>query len=165
MSYYVDSTVDVKADVCSATPTYTVSTKVTDTLKASQVAGLTQYVLANQPRIVPGGAREWVQIYGPVGAKFVSATIDGHEVVFGTSIDYPLNTNLAATGQADHRPAVRGTMYGRPVAVVSINMAPQQTITVSAKFSGGTDPSKTVAVSHTPKVHAVPVTIENATCG
>jgi hypothetical protein len=164
MSYYVNSTVDVKADVCAATPTYTVSTKVTDTLKASQVSGLTAYVLANQPRIVPGGAREWVQIYGPVGAKFVSATIDGQKVDFGTSIDYPLNTNYSATGELDHRPAVRGSLYGRPVAVVSINMAPQQTITVSAKFTGGTTPSKTVAVSHTPKVNPVPVTIENATC-
>jgi hypothetical protein len=56
-------------------------------------------------------------------------------------------------------------MYDRPVGVVSLNMGPASSMTVKATFTGGTDNSKTVEVSHTPKVRAVPVTITPAKCG
>ena len=166
MSYYMNSTVSVAAKVCPAKkPQYTVSTTVTDTLRPDQIAGLTPYVLANQGRIVPGGDRQWVQIYGPVGAKLVNAYIDGEKVVWGTNVEYDLNTNWYATGETDYRPAVKGTMYGRPVGVVSIKMGPLESVKVKAIFSGGKDVSSTVQVSHTPKVRAVPVTITQARCG
>ncbi|MDQ1531256.1 MAG: hypothetical protein QOE37_1361, partial [Microbacteriaceae bacterium] len=138
---------------------------VTDTLRPDQIAGLTPYVLASQGRIVPGGDRQWVQIYGPVGAKLVNAYIDGEKVVWGTNVEYDLNTNWYATGETDYRPAVKGTMYGRPVGVVSIKMGPLESVKVKAIFSGGKDVSSTVQVSHTPKVRPVPVTITQARCG
>jgi hypothetical protein len=166
MSYYMDAKVDVTARVCPAkTPTYTVSTTVTDTLKASQIPGLTAYVVAHQPRIVPGGDRQWVQLYGPVGAKLKAVYIDGEKVAWGTNILYQQNTNWSATGEYDHRPAVQGTLFDRPVGVVSIKMGPEESVTVKGVFTGGKANSPTVEVSHTPKVRPVPVTVKQAKCG
>lgn len=166
MSYYMDATVGVAAKVCrSSTPSYTVTTKVTDTLKASEAAGLPKYVLAGQPRIPVGGDRQWVQVFGPVGAKLGAVTIDGRTVRWGTNIDYRLNTDPQATGVDDLKPAVHGEIYGRPLAIVSIKMGPEQSRTVVAHFAGGTDLSTRLAVSHTPKVRAVPVTVTHTPCG
>lgn len=166
MSYYMNSTVTVAAKTCPAEqPSYTVYTTVTDTLQPAQVSGLTSYVLAAQPRIVPGGDRQWVQVYGPVGAKLKSAYIDGVKVHWGTSVDMSLNTDDAATGTTDRRPAVRGVMQGRPVGVVSVNVAPGATAMVKATFTGGEHLSPTVQVSHTPKVREVPVSIKQTPCG
>jgi hypothetical protein len=105
-----------------------------------------------------------VQVYGPVGAKLVSATIDGRRVVWGTDQNWPLNTVPNATGMDVRRPAVKGVLAGRPVAMVSVTFAPQQTVRVIAVFTGGTAPSRTVAVSHTPRVWPVPVTIAKEPC-
>lgn len=166
MSYYMDATVGVAAKVCrSSTPSYTVTTKVTDTLKASEVAGLPKYVLAGQQRIPVGGDRQWVQLFGPVGAELGSVTVDGRPVQWGTNIDSKLNTDPDATGVSDRKPAVHGDIYGRPVAIVSIKMGPEQSRTVVAHFTGGTALSRTLAVSHTPKVRDVPVTITHVSCG
>ena len=165
MSYYMDATVSAQANYCAAAPTYSVSTTVTDTLKPSQIAGLTAYVLAGQPRIVPGGDRQWVNIYGPVGSKLVSASVDGVKVQpWGSTFQGRLNTVHNAYGMDDNRPAVHGNLYGRPVAIISIKMGPLESRTVKATFSGGTAPSKTLQISHTPKVHPVPVTIQPARC-
>jgi hypothetical protein len=165
MSYYMDATVDVAARTCTATPQYTVTTRVTDTLKPAQIAGLTGYVLANQDGVVPGGDRQRVVLYGPVGSTLTSARVDGRRVVFGTNENWRLNTVPDATGLDDHRPAVRGTLGGRPVASISVKMGPLGHADVQAVFSGGTDPSSTLAVSHTPKVREVPVSIRRVPCG
>ncbi|HEY8282434.1 MAG TPA: DUF4012 domain-containing protein [Leifsonia sp.] len=164
MSYYMDATVGVDVRSC-AVPTYVVTTKVTDTLRPDQVSTLTPYVLAAQARIPQGGDRQWVQIYGPVGSKLVSATIDGVRVIWGNDESSKLNTVLDATGQSDYRPAVKGVLYGRPVGSVSITMGPTQSVTVQARFSGATGASPVVEVSHTPKVRPVPVTITKTACG
>jgi hypothetical protein len=165
MSYYMDQEIQVVTNTCSATPKYTVKAKVINTLPVEQANSLPGYVKANQKRIVPGGDRQWVQLYGPVGAKLKAVYIDGKKVVWGTNLSYRVNTNYAATGEADHRPAVKGTMYDRPVGVVSINLGPDSSKTVRAVFEGGTENSGTVEVSHTPKVREVPVDITSATCG
>ena len=164
MSYFMDSTVKVTPNLCQATPKYTLSTTVTNTLKPASAYSLPEYVKAHQPRIVVGGDRQWVNIYGPVGAKLKAVYIDGEKVTWGTSYDYKQNTNYSATGEADHRPAVKGNLYDRPVGIVSINMGPGESKTVKAVFTGGTGNSKTVQVSHTPKVRPVPVEITPATC-
>ncbi|MGT2425300.1 DUF4012 domain-containing protein [Amnibacterium kyonggiense] len=164
MSYYMDATVHVEARTCAPTPTFTVSTRVTDTLQPSQVAGLTRYVLANQGGIPPGGDRQRVLVYGPVGAELVRATVDGERVRFGTNENWRLNTVADATGMDDHRPAVRGVLHGRPVADISVTMGAGEHADVSAVFSGGTDLSSKLAVSHTPKVRDVPVSITRTAC-
>jgi hypothetical protein len=164
MSYFMDQRVAVTADSCQAAPTYTVSATVTNTLRSDQIDALPEYVRAHKSRIPPGGDRQWVQIYGPVGAALQSMSIDGKPVAWGTDIDYLKNTKPSATGAKSTRPAVQGTMYGRPVGVVSITIGPDSSKTVKAVFSGSADDSKTVEVSHTPKVREVPVTIAAAPC-
>jgi hypothetical protein len=162
----MDATVHVTSKVCPAkTPQYMLTTKVTDTLKPDQVPGLAEYVKPHQARIVPGGDRQWVVLYGPVGAKLESAWIDGTKVVWGDNVKYKLNTVWNATGEADHRPAVKGRQQGRPVGIVSVNMGPSESVTVKALFSGGTANSSTIQVSHTPKVRPVPVTVSQNPCG
>jgi hypothetical protein len=164
MSFFMDEQIKVTTNTCKADPQYTVSAKVINTLPAANAYSLPEYVKAHQPRIVPGGDRQWVQVYGPVGAKLKAVYIDGEKVVWGTNFSYKFNTNYNATGQLDHRPAVKGTMYDRPVGSVSIKMGPASSVTVKAIFTGGTDNSKTVEVSHTPKVRPVPVEITDAKC-
>ncbi len=165
MSYYLDDTIRVDASTCSATPRYTVTTTVTNTLDEQRAEVTSDFVLAHQKRIPFGGDRQWVQLYGPVGARLVDVFIDGRKVVWGTDIQYALNTNPDATGVDDRRPSVQGRLYGRPVGTVSIKIPMQQTVTVRGVFEGGTDPSETVGVSHTPRVRDVPVTIAKERCG
>jgi hypothetical protein len=166
MSYYMDSTVHVTSKVCPAkAPQYMVTTKVTDTLKPDQVAGLAEYVKPHQNRIVPGGDRQWVVLYGPVGATLNAVSIDGKKVVWGDNVKIQLNTVWNATGVDDKRPAVKGHQQGRPVGIVSVKMGPSESVTVKASFSGGTGNSATVQVSHTPKVRPVPVTLSQKACG
>jgi hypothetical protein len=167
ISYYVDATVAVAARSCPpAEPVYTLSTTITDTLDPSRIPTLPSYVRPHQSHIPPGGDRQWVLLYGPVGARLLSATIDGTPVVWGTTVNAHLNTVPDATGVAVIRhPAVHGVLDGRPVGEVSVTMAAGKSVTVSAVFSGGSGTSRRIAVSHTPKVHPVPVTVTKATCG
>jgi hypothetical protein len=165
MSYYMNEAVTVTANTCKPTPKYTVAAKVSNILPLSQIYSLPAYVKANQKRIPIGGDRQWVQLYGPVGAKLSAVYIDGTKVVWGTALQPQFNTNPSATGAYNHRPAVKGNMYGRPVGVVNVTIPAASSVTVKAVFTGGTANSKTVSVSHTPKVRAVPVTITAATCG
>ncbi len=164
MSYYMDQRVAITTRACGAEPTYTVKATVINTLKPNQVDGLPEYVRAHQKRIPPGGDRQWVQLYGPVGARLTSVTVDGEPVRWGTSLRAADNTNPRATGVEVRRPAVQGSMYGRPVGTVSITLGPEAKRTVTAVFSGAAEDSRTVRVSHTPKVRAVPVTITEAAC-
>ena len=165
MSYYMNEQVAVMTDTCTATPKYTISSKVTNILPLSKIYSLPGYVKAHQARIPIGGDRQWVQLYGPVGAKLSAVYIDGKKVVWGTALQPQFNTNPQATGAGNHRPAVKGNMYGRPVGVVSITIPAASSVTVKSVFTGGTATSKTVSVSHTPKVRPVPVTYADAKCG
>jgi hypothetical protein len=166
MSYYMDAEVAVSARTCSAsTPRFTVSTTVTNTLTRAEAKSLSDFVLAHQTDIPFGGDRQWVQLYGPVGSKLVGAYIGKKKVVWGTDIAAALNTNPDATGADIRRPAVKAQLYGRPVGTVSITIPMGESVTVRGIFQGGADLSKQVAVSHTPRVRAVPVQIEQVGCG
>ena len=165
MSYYMHGKIAVKGPSCTAKkPKYTVTETVENVLQWAQVPGLPHYVLAGAKRVVKGTDRQYVVLYGPVGSKLTSMTVDGAKVVWGTNIAADLNTNYLATGAADFRPAVKGTDKGRPVGIVSITVSPRQSVKVVGHFSGAKDPSKTIAVSHTPKVRDVPVTISQPSC-
>jgi len=165
MSYFMDERVLVGTNNCRARPTYTVTATVVNTLPASRSRSLPEYVRAHQKRIVPGGDRQWVQLFGPVGGELVAMHIDGVKVRWGTSLNWKANTNDKATGVPDLRPAVKGVMYSRPVGVVSLNLGPASSRTVTAEFVSRSDDSTNVEVSHTPKVRRVPVTITPSTCG
>ena len=163
MSYYMDERVSVATSACQTTPTYTVTATVVNTLRQDQVASLPEYVRAHQKHIPPGGDRQLVQLYGPVGGTLKSVTIDGKPVVWGTSANYRKNTVVDATGADIRRPAAQGTMYRRPVGTVPITIPAASSVTVRAVFSGSSADSTTVQVSHTPKVRAVPVKL-TSTC-
>ena len=166
MSYYMDATIGLKANRCTpGEPKFRVSTTVTNTLDYETALGLPAYILANQDRIDFGGDRQWVLLYGPVGSKLAGAEIEGEPVVFGDNIAHDLNTVPSATGVDDLRPAVSGTMHGRPVAIVSIKMGPQESRTVEAVFTGGENATTPLSVSHTPKVRPTPVEIAEKACG
>lgn len=164
MSYFMDQSVTVLTKTCEGVPTHTLTATVTNTLDKNQVDSLPDYVRAHQQRIPPGGDRQWVQVYGPVGGTLESVTIDGKPVVWGTSVSNKANSNDEATGVDSRRPAVEGTMYGRPVGVVSITLGPDSKKVVRAVFTGSPTDSKTVQVSHTPKVRKVPVKIASEAC-
>jgi hypothetical protein len=164
MSYFMDEQVLVETNLCQPRPTYKVTARVINTLPASRSRSLPEYVRAHQAGIVPGGDRQWVQLFGPVGGDLVAVRIDGVKVRWGDSLRWKANTNGKATGVPDRRPAVKGIMYGRPVGVVSLNLGPASTKTVTAEFVGRSGDSTTVEVSHTPKVRHVPVTLASTTC-
>ena len=105
-----------------------------------------------------------MQVYGPAGGKLVAVYVDDKRVEWGTSQLAREYTNPHATGVDVRRPAVQGSMYGRPVGVVSITLGPEAKKTVKAVFRGSASDSRTVEVSHTPKVRAVTVEISQATC-
>lgn len=165
MSYFTDQSIKVATATCEGTPTYTVATTVTNTLREDQIDSLPSYMRAYQQRIPRGGDRQWVQLYGPVGGTLEDVYVDGKKVVWGTNLRNKDNTNPKATGVASsRRPAVQGTMYDRPVGVVSITLGPEEKKTVKAVFSGSATDSKTVVVSHTPKVRETPVAVKTETC-
>jgi hypothetical protein len=164
MSYFMDQSVTVATKTCEGAPTYTVSATMVNTLTKGQVDSLPEYVRPHQQRIPAGGDRQWVQVYGPVGGTLASVTVDGKPVVWGTDVSNKANTNDQATGVDSRRPAVQGTMYGRPVGVVSVTIGPASKKVVRAVFTGSPDDSSTVEVSHTPKVREVPVTIASQAC-
>ncbi len=164
MSYYMDEQIKVSTNTCEATPTHTVTATVVNTLPKDQIDALPEYVRAHQKHIPPGGDRQLVQVYGPVGGKLKSVTIDGKPVVWGTSANYKKNTVADATGADIRRPAAHGTMYGRPVGTVPITIPADSSVTVKAVFTGSAEDSATVRVSHTPKVREVPVKMKAATC-
>jgi hypothetical protein len=165
MSYYMDATIDVEAERCNAAdPRFTVSTTVTNTLDAETAQTLPQYILANKRGFGVGEDRQWVLFYGPVGASLVGAEIDGEQVVFGDNLAPSLNTVREATGADDRRPAVSGTMDGRPVAIVSVRIQLESSRTITAVFTGGEDATTPLTVSHTPKVRDTPVSIVEASC-
>ena len=165
MSYFMDQSVTVATKTCEGAPTYTVSATVINTLTKGQVDSLPEYVRPHQQRIPAGGDRQWVQLYGPVGGTFaVGRPSTASPVVWGTDVSDKANTNDQATGVDSRRPAVQGTMYGRPVGVVSITLGPASKKVVRAVFTGSPDDSTTVEVSHTPKVREVPVTITPQAC-
>ena len=166
MSYYMANTVHVTARSCPAgAPRYTVETTVTNTLTEAKATTLSDFVLAHQTGIPFGGDRQWVQLYGPVGSTLVGMSIGANRVVWGTDVAWQRNAVANATGAHTRHPAVRGRLYGRPVGTVSITIPMGETVRVRGIFEGGTRSAAKVAVSHTPRVEPVPVTVERTPCG
>ncbi|MBD7958576.1 DUF4012 domain-containing protein [Microbacterium sp. Sa4CUA7] len=145
LNYYMDTAVAVAADVCAVAgdqaPTFTVTTSLTSTLKPDQVRGLAPYI--SPGRFFPKGVISTdLVVYGPVGATFVSANIDGVPV--------------AAT-PVEH--------LGRQAVKVNVINDPASSHAVTAVFTGaaGADYGP-VEVWHTPMVRQTPVTIDAPGC-
>lgn len=143
LDYYVDLSVAASSDQCQVegAPTFAATATLTNTLDPAAVAGLATYI--SPARFFPKG---WVTtdlvLYGPVGAEFASATVDGQPVA------------VTALTHLD-RPAVKITVMNQP----------GQTHTVTAVFTGDADEDYgPLTVQHTPMVRPTEVTIDTPGC-
>lgn len=145
LDYYLDTALTVTSDVCTVdaatAPTFTVSTTLTSALQPGDVAGLARYI--SPARFFPKGTISTdLVVYGPVGASFASASVDGAAV--------------AAT-PVEHlgRPAVRINVVNDPATVREVSV----TFTGTAGAAYGP-----IEAWHTPMVRATPVTIDVPGC-
>lgn len=146
LDYYMDTAVSVSTDVCSASadvaPSFTVASTLTSTLDPDDVESLATYI--SPARFFPKGVISTdLVLYGPVGAAFQSAAVDGS----------PVEAN----------PVMH---LGRPAVKINIENEPGSSHTVSASFAGvaGTKYGP-MDVWHTPMVRETPVTIDAPGCG
>lgn len=142
LDYYLDTSVGVDTDVCTAAdaPAFTVSTTLTSLIQPGDVDGLADYI--SPARFFPKGVISTdLVLYGPVGASFVSATLDGQPV--------------AAT-PVEH--------LGRPAVKVNVVSDPASAHTVSAVFTGVEGEYGPVEVWHTPMVRQTPVHVNAPGC-
>ena len=140
LNYYMDTAVEVVA-TCDAQPRFEVTTTVTSTLQPDQVAGLARYI--SPGRFFPRGVISTdVVLYGPVGARLVSTSVNGSEV---------------SAHSVEH--------LGRPAAKINIVNRPAETHTVSAVFEADPGAFGPVEAWYTPMVRETPVTIHAPGCG
>ncbi|WP_158862546.1 DUF4012 domain-containing protein [Leifsonia sp. AG29] len=114
MDYYLRTQVSAGAAVCRAdrTPTSVVEVTLANRAPADAAAALPAYVTGGGWfGVSPGTVRTRVVVYGPAGGLFAGATAGG-----------------AAA------PAATGTDRARPVAIVTVSLAPGQATTVGVQF-------------------------------
>lgn len=145
LDYYLDTAVGVSSDVCSAdaatAPTFTVSTTLTSTLQPGDVAGLATYI--SPARFFPKGEISTdLVVYGPVGASFVSASLDG----------------AAAS-------AAPVTHLGRPAVKINVLNQPGTAHEITVTFAGQADAEYgPIEAWHTPMVRDTPLTVDASGC-
>ncbi|UFS57745.1 DUF4012 domain-containing protein [Subtercola endophyticus] len=142
--YWVHSTADMSSDVCtnSQNPTFTttITLNSTETLEESQ----------DLPEFVTGGvfhgtkiATE-VYVYGPVGATLTSDTAG--------------DTSVGATVRSSSQD------LGRPVARFEVFLAPGETNTVTATFTGAAGKFGKPTLQVTPMINPTASTVTAAGC-
>ena len=119
LDYYLDRQVSVKSMTCGVDRETEVKIRVTHTLETGK--GLSAYVLTRADKgkpsdLITGAHRFKVFIYGPVGARLVSASRENRTEDLG--------------GAATERL--------RPIYVVDVDLAPGESEEFLANFAGGT---------------------------
>ena len=145
LDYYLDTAVSVASDVCQinagVAPAFRVSTTLTSRLRPDEVAGLPHYVSPGQ-YFPKGQISTDLVVYGPVGASFVAASVDGQPVS-----------------------AIPAEHLGRPAVKINVLSDPATTHEVSVDFAGTAgDSYGPLEVWHTPMVRESPVTIDTPGC-
>lgn len=145
LDYYLQLDAAGTSDACTVdaatAPTFTTTATLTNTLQPDQVAGLADYIAPG--RFFPKGdiATDLV-LYGPVGATFQSAKLDGAP---------------AAVTPVTH--------LGRPAVKITVRNAPGAAHTFSAVWTGVADAAYgPLEVWHTPMVRPANVTIDAPGC-
>ncbi len=145
LDYYVDTAIDVASDVCTVAPaqapTFTTAMTLTYLLQPDDVAGVPHYV--SPGRFFPKGDLSTdVVLYGPVGATFAAASVDGQSV----------------TAQpVEH--------LGRPAVKINVLNHPATAHTVTATFTGAAGAAYgPLEVWHTPMVRDTPITLNVEGC-
>lgn len=145
LDYYLDTAVGVTSDVCSAdaatAPTFTVSTTLTSTLQPGDVSGLANYISPAR-FFAKGDISTDLVVYGPVGASFASASVDGAPV--GATVLPHL---------------------GRPAVKINVLSTPASTHEVTVTFTGQPDAAYgPIEAWHTPMVRPTTVTVDTPGC-
>jgi hypothetical protein len=145
LDYYLQLDVAGTSDACTVdaatAPTFTTTATLTNTLPPDQVAGLADYIAPG--RFFPKGdiATDLV-LYGPVGATFQSAKLDGAP---------------AAVTPLTH--------LGRPAVKITVRNAPGAAHAISAVWTGAAGAEYgPLEVRHTPMVRPSTVTIDAPGC-
>jgi hypothetical protein len=143
MDYYLHTSANLTTDVCTAaTPTFTTTVNLHSNLTTAQAAKLPFYVASQE-----WGAKQFetqVFVYGPPGTTFASAKIN----IAGVS------TTLGGTTND----------LGRPVAWFWVMLAPGQSSTLTATFTGPKGTYAAPALRTTPMLNPTTVTVEPASC-
>ncbi|MFJ3391302.1 DUF4012 domain-containing protein [Leifsonia aquatica] len=130
MDYYLDTSVAAGAAVCRSdgTPTSRVAVTLANRAPADAATSLPAYVTGDGTYgVAPGSIRTRVVVYGPAGGLLAGAT----------------NSGAAES-------TVSGTDQGRPVAVLTVTLAPGEQKTVDVDFLGLRQSGTGVAVTTTP---------------
>ena len=145
MDYYLETASTTTSNICEAptNPTFTTSVTLHSKLTEDEADDLPDYVKSgNFGRQL---FSTQVFVYGPVGAAIASQAGDDQ------------GGNTAVDGGA--------TDLGRPVAKFTVNLAPGQTSTVTATFTGVPGEYGAVELRGTPMINATAYALEPATCG
>jgi hypothetical protein len=130
MQYYLSYDVKGRATKCSAAGAQTYTAEMT--LKSSAPADsatLPESIRGPGFGAEPGSMLMNLYLYGTNAGSIDSVTIDGEETTF-----------------------TEGTHEGRPVAIVTIQVNPGQTVKVQSKLTGGAGQKGDTAVESTPSI-------------
>ncbi|GAA2899881.1 DUF4012 domain-containing protein [Microbacterium esteraromaticum] len=143
LDYYMQLDLAASSTQCTApdAPVFGVTATLTNTLNADQAAGLARYI-APARFFKKGDVATNLVLYGPIGAKTATVTVDGK----------PAKATL--------KPHL-----GRPAVLVQVQNAPGQKHTVSATFDGAAGEYGPLEVRHTPMVRPTALTVDAAGCG
>lgn len=144
MDYYLHTATETSSDVCTPgpNPSFTSTVTVHSNISADEAEALPEYVASGN--YGPGLTSTKVFVYGPVGATLSEARVD-------------------AAGEATTvNPA--GNDLGRPVASFTAYLAPGESSTVTATFSGAEGEYGPLEVRGTPMINPTALSVEPA-CG
>lgn len=143
MSYYLQTAARQTTDVCtSATPTFTTSVDLHSNLTLEQAADLPTYVASAN-----WGSKQFqtqVFVYGPPGTTLTSSTVDASGV-------------LSTVGGSSND-------LGRPVVWFWVILAPGETSTVTATFTGPEGTYGPAEVRTTPMLNPTSVSVDAPGC-
>jgi hypothetical protein len=143
MDYYLQTAARLKTDVCtSSTPTFTTSVDLHSNLTRKEAADLPAYVASGT-----WGAKQFqtqVFVYGPPGTKLASTSVDAAGVL----------TTLGGTTDD----------LGRPVAWFWVILAPGESSTITATFTGPEGTYGPAELRTTPMLNPTAVAVDAPGC-
>ena len=142
LDYYMRMSIAATSTQCQAgaTPTFSSTVTLKNTLDPGAVAGLPVYISPAR-FFAKGDVSTDMYLYGPVGSTLTGVTVNGQPV--------------AATGQQH---------LGRTAVKVNVLTHPGEAATVEATFTAPAGTFGPLEVRHTPMVAETPVTIDAPGC-
>lgn len=148
MDYYVDATIGVRTDQCTAqasAPMWTATVTLQNTITPDAAADLPRYI--SGPYYTPGYIGTDFVVYAPVGATVQSWTVNG----------------------SPYDAASHTTHLGRDAVRINVTIPPGSAATLEVTMTGAAGSTSAdygpAGVRHTPMVRDTGVTIEAPGCG